>query len=139
MRTTMANIPTEVPLTARDRPGPGCGGMGQRYVEWNPGATTGGTMPIFRLNHAVLYVRALGGGVAFYRAGLGFGTAMTRGGAAAFIQAPGSTNDHDLGLFQIGPGAGPSEAGRRTVGLYHLAWEGETLAELERLAARRDE
>src|SRR4029453_12690827 len=54
MRTTMANIPTEVPLTARDRPGPGCGGMGQRYVEWGPGCDEGGTMPIFRLNNAGL-------------------------------------------------------------------------------------
>ena len=33
----------------------------------------------------------------------------------------------------IGDGAGPSEAGRKTVGLYHLAWEVDTLAELARL------
>jgi catechol-2,3-dioxygenase len=93
-------------------------------------------MPIFRLNHAVLYVSDLERSVAFYRDVLGFRTVMTMGGAAAFIQAPGSTNDHDLGLFQIGAAAGPSEAGRRTVGLYHLAWEVDTLAELERLAGR---
>ena len=93
-------------------------------------------MPIFRLNHAVLYVRELERSVAFYRDVLGFETVMTMGGAAAFVQAPGSTNDHDLGLFQIGAAAGPSEAGRRTVGLYHLAWEVDTLAELERLAGR---
>ena len=93
-------------------------------------------MPIFRLNHAVLYVRDLERSVAFYRDVLGFRTVMTMGGAAAFIQAPGSTNDHDLGLFQIGPDAGPSEAGRRTVGLYHLAWEIDTLEEMERLAGR---
>ena len=93
-------------------------------------------MPIFRLNHAVLYVRDLERSVAFYRDVLGFRTVMTMGGAAAFIQAPGSTNDHDLGLFQIGSAAGPSEAGRRTVGLYHLAWEIDTLGELERLAGR---
>ena len=37
------------------------------------------------------------------------------------------------GLFAIGAGAGPSEAGRRTVGLYHLAWEVDTLAELARV------
>ena len=53
---------------------------------------------------------------------------------AVFLQAPGSTNDHDLGLFTIGEGAGPSGAGRQTVGLYHLAWEVDTLAELERIA-----
>jgi len=90
-------------------------------------------MPIFRLNHAVLYVRDVERSVAFYRDVLGFEAVMGMPGAA-FIQAPGSTNDHDLGLFQIGAGAGPSEAGRRTVGLYHLAWEVDTLAELERLA-----
>jgi catechol-2,3-dioxygenase len=93
-------------------------------------------MPIFRLNHAVLYVRDIERSVAFYRDVLGFETVMTMGAAAAFIQAPGSTNYHDLGLFQIGSGAGPSEAGRRTVGLYHLAWEVDTLAEMERLAGR---
>jgi catechol-2,3-dioxygenase len=95
-------------------------------------------MPIFRLNHAVVYVRDLEGSVAFYRDVLGFRAVMAMPGAA-FIQAPGSTNDHDLGLFQVGPGAGPSEAGRRTVGLYHLAWEVDTLAELERLAGRLSE
>jgi catechol-2,3-dioxygenase len=92
-------------------------------------------MPIFRLNHAVLYVRDIERSVAFYRDVLGFEAVMGLPGAA-FLQAPGSTNDHDLGLFQLGADAGPSEAGRRTVGLYHLAWEVDTLAELERLVVR---
>jgi catechol-2,3-dioxygenase len=92
-------------------------------------------MPIHRLNHAVLYVRDVERSVAFYRDVLGFRRVMGFPGAA-FIQAPGSTNDHDLGLFQIGAAAGPSAAGKATVGLYHLAWEVDTLAELERLAAR---
>jgi catechol-2,3-dioxygenase len=91
-------------------------------------------MPIHRLNHAVLYVRDVERSVAFYRDVLGFRRVMGFPGAA-FIQAPGSTNDHDLGLFQIGAAAGPSAAGKATVGLYHLAWEVDTLAELERLAA----
>jgi catechol-2,3-dioxygenase len=91
-------------------------------------------MPIHRLNHAVLYVRDVERSVAFYRDVLGFRQVMGFPGAA-FIQAPGSTNDHDLGLFQIGAAAGPSAAGKATVGLYHLAWEVDTLAELERLAA----
>ena len=94
-------------------------------------------MPITRLNHAVLYVGDLERSVAFYRDVLGFHVIpMTPDGfaGAAFLQAPASTNDHDLGLFQIGPEAGPSLAGRATVGLYHLAWEVDTLAELERLA-----
>ena len=91
-------------------------------------------MPVQRLNHAVLYVSDADRSAAFYEEVLGF-RRLTSMPGAVFLQAPGSTNDHDLGLFTIGEGAGPSEAGRRTVGLYHLAWEVDTLAELERLAA----
>ena len=52
------------------------------------------------------------------------------------MRAPGSTNDHDLGLFSMGPGAQASAAGRETVGLYHLAWEVDTLSELREVADR---
>jgi catechol-2,3-dioxygenase len=94
---------------------------------------------ITRLNHAVLYVRDVATSEAFYRDVLGFRTVMSVPGQAAFLQADASTNDHDLGLFQIGGGAGPSAAGRSTVGLYHLAWEVQTLGDLvdarERLSA----
>jgi catechol-2,3-dioxygenase len=90
-------------------------------------------MPVQRLNHAVLYVRDVDTSSAFYRTALGFEPVMEIPGRAVFLQAEGSTNDHDLGLFQIGPQAGPSGAGRSTVGLYHLAWEVDTLAELARL------
>jgi catechol 2,3-dioxygenase-like lactoylglutathione lyase family enzyme len=96
-------------------------------------------MGIHRLNHAVLYVRDLEESVAFYSEVLGFRRVdMTPKGfrGAAFLQAPNSTNDHDLGLFEIGAAAGPSGAGRTTVGLYHLAWEVDTLDELERVAGR---
>ncbi|MEU4541745.1 VOC family protein [Nonomuraea dietziae] len=92
-------------------------------------------MPVQRLNHAVLYVRDVERSVAFYREALGFEVVMSMPGAA-FLQAGGSTNDHDLGLFQIGEQAGPSAAGRSTVGLYHLAWEVDTLEELRRIAVR---
>jgi catechol-2,3-dioxygenase len=90
-------------------------------------------MPVTRLNHAVLYVRDVERTRAFYEEVLGFTTLIWMPGQAAFFQAPGSTNDHDLGVFQIGSGAGPSTAGRDTVGLYHLAWEVDTLSELERI------
>ncbi|HEY3561514.1 MAG TPA: VOC family protein [Kribbella sp.] len=95
-------------------------------------------MAIFRLNHAVLYVRDVAASVAFYRDVLGFGYTETGDAipGAAFLRAPGSTNDHDLGLFQIGSGAGPSGAGRTSVGLYHLAWEVDTLGDLEELAGK---
>ncbi len=94
-------------------------------------------MAITRLNHAVLYVRDVERSAAFYREVLGFTRIdMTPTGftGAAFLRAPDSTNDHDLGLFEIGSSATESPAGRTAVGLYHLAWEVDTLAELERLA-----
>jgi catechol-2,3-dioxygenase len=90
-------------------------------------------MPVQRLNHAVLFVRDVDRSTAFYRDVLGFRVKVEMPGKAVFLQAEGSTNDHDLGLFAVGAGAGPSEAGRRTVGLYHLAWEVDTLAELARI------
>jgi catechol-2,3-dioxygenase len=90
-------------------------------------------MAITRLNHAVLYVRDVAVTREFYENVLGFETLMWMPGQAAFFRADGSTNDHDLGTFQIGSGAGPSTAGRATVGLYHLAWEVNTLSELKRL------
>ena len=93
-------------------------------------------MPVQRLNHAVLYVRDVEASAAFYGDVLGFRPVMQIPGQAVFLQAEGSTNDHDLGLFQLGPQAGPSGAGRTTVGLYHLAWEVDTLAELARLRDR---
>jgi catechol-2,3-dioxygenase len=96
-------------------------------------------MPITRLNHAVLYVRDVERSVAFYTDVLGFRVLnMLPDGfrGAAFLQAPGSTNDHDLGLFEIGSAAADSAAGRATVGLYHLAWEVDTLRDLETLAGR---
>lgn len=92
-------------------------------------------MPVTRLNHAVLYVRDLSNSVTFYRDALGFRPVVEMTGAA-FLQAEASQNDHDLGLFQVGTQASSSAAGRGSVGLYHLAWEVDTLAELERVAGR---
>lgn len=96
-------------------------------------------MPIQRLNHAVLYVRDVARSVEFYSSVLGFHTVMEMGGQAAFLQAAGSSNDHDLGLFGIGSDATDSPAGRGSVGLYHLAWEVDTLGELQRIAVALNE
>ncbi|MFI8420650.1 VOC family protein [Streptomyces sp. NPDC085479] len=91
-------------------------------------------MPIQRLNHAVLFVSDLERSLAFYRDVLGFRPLPGAFPGAVFLQAAGSANDHDLGLFQSpGPASG-QPAGR--VGLYHLAWEVDTLAELRTLRAR---
>lgn len=85
---------------------------------------------IKRLNHAVLYVRDAQRAAQFYRDVLGFTVAAQMGDQAVFLCTSATTeNNHDLGLFGIGAGApGPTEG--RQVGLYHLAWEVETLPEL---------
>ncbi|HET9873616.1 MAG TPA: VOC family protein [Propionibacteriaceae bacterium] len=88
-------------------------------------------MPIQRLNHAVLYVRDVEVSVRFYCDVLKFTVITSMGSRGAFLRAPGSTNDHDLGLFAVGPEAADSRAGRGAVGLYHLAWEVTTLGDLE--------
>ena len=88
------------------------------------------------MNHAVLYVRDVNRTVAFYKDVLDFRVRFEIPGQAAFLQAPASQNDHDLGLFQTGSDAGASRAGQGTVGLYHIAWEVDTLDELERIAGK---
>ena len=80
------------------------------------------------LNHAVLYVTDTAVSASFYGEVLGLVEVASVGdGAGRFLRAAGSDNDHDLGLFTAaaGPAAPP-----RAVGLYHLAWEVETLADL---------
>jgi catechol-2,3-dioxygenase len=91
-------------------------------------------MGITRLNHAVLYVRDADRHASFYREVLGF-TEVARmplgsGGSGVFMRAPGSTNDHDIAFFGLGDRLAASTAGRQQVGLYHLAWEVPTLADL---------
>ncbi len=92
-------------------------------------------MAVKRLNHAVLYVRDVDRTARFYQEALGFTVAVQFPGAA-FLKVPDSHNDHDLGLFAIGEAAADSPAGRGAVGLYHLAWEVETLGELQEVAER---
>jgi catechol-2,3-dioxygenase len=96
-------------------------------------------MAIKRMNHAVLYVRDADRTTGFYRDVLGFRVVGEFPGTAKFLQAPDSTNDHDLALFTIGPDAGDSTAGRSTVGLYHIAWEVQTLGDLQEIALKLQE
>jgi catechol-2,3-dioxygenase len=96
-------------------------------------------MAIKRMNHAVLYVRDADRTTDFYRDVLGFRVVGEFPGTAKFLQAPDSTNDHDLALFTIGAQAGDSTAGRQTVGLYHIAWEVGTLGDLQEIALKLQE
>jgi catechol-2,3-dioxygenase len=90
-------------------------------------------MAVRRLNHAVLYVHGLDRTVRFYTETLGFEIRLEIPGRAAFLGAPDSANDHDLGLFEIGTGRAPDHP---QVGLYHLAWEVGTLRDLVETRAR---
>jgi catechol-2,3-dioxygenase len=93
---------------------------------------------IRRLNHAVLYVRDANASAVFYVEALGLQIRHSMGHQAVFLASPRSGNDHDLGLFSVGDSASPSTAGRGSVGLYHLAWEVDTLGELAEARTRLD-
>lgn len=94
-------------------------------------------MPITGMNHAVLYVRDARRTQRFYADVLGFSTVIEHPqGGFVFMRAPASANHHDIAFFTIGAQAGPSQAGSRTVGMYHIAWEVPTLADLEQMRQR---
>ena len=83
------------------------------------------------LNHVVLWVRDAAASAAWYSEHLGFEVKNEIGdGKLVFLRAPGSENDHDLGLFSVGAEAAGSAAGKNAVGMYHVAWEIPTLNEL---------
>ncbi|HUR50435.1 MAG TPA: VOC family protein [Acidimicrobiales bacterium] len=82
-----------------------------------------------RLNHAVLFVSDLDRAVSFYTDHLGFEVVATEPRAnAAFLRLPRSGNHHDLGLFGVGDAGEPKRRG--AIGLYHLAWQVDTIDEL---------
>ena len=92
-------------------------------------------MAITRLNHAVLFVRDADAAATFYREAFGFEELERPAGMrAAFMRSPTGGNHHDLGLFEVGPNA-PRPA-RGSVGLYHLAWQIDTIEDLAEMAER---
>jgi catechol-2,3-dioxygenase len=85
---------------------------------------------ISNLNHAVLFVSDLARSVQFYEKAFGFEVVDKLGDNAAFLRAAGGPNHHDLGLFRARGG----EVTQGNVGLYHLAWEVETIEDLAEAA-----
>src|SRR5918999_2595620 len=82
-----------------------------------------------RLNHAVLFVADLNRAERFYTEVFGMEVAAREPRAnAAFLRLPRSGNHHDLGLFGVGATAAPKRRGG--IGLYHLAWQLDTIDEL---------
>jgi catechol-2,3-dioxygenase len=87
------------------------------------------TINAVRLNHAVLYVADLERSVTFYEEAFGMVVMAREPRAnAAFMRLPRSGNHHDLGLFEVAA-QGPRASG--SLGLYHLAWQVDTIEELE--------
>jgi catechol-2,3-dioxygenase len=88
------------------------------------------TIAAVRLNHAVLFVTDLERSLRFWTEAFGM-TVVARElrANAAFLRLPRSGNHHDLGLFGLGARAVPRQPG--SVGLYHLAWQVDTIDELE--------
>ncbi|MEM7340302.1 MAG: VOC family protein [Actinomycetota bacterium] len=86
------------------------------------------------LRHAVLWVTDPKASARFYSEALGLEIKLEYDDAI-FMASALSTTDHDLGLFR----ATGTRSAARHVGMYHLAWEVATLADLveakERLAS----
>ena len=83
-----------------------------------------------RLNHAVLFVIDLARSERFYTDVFGMEVVTREPRAnAAFLRLPRSVNDHDLGLMGVGSAAPPKRRG--AIGLYHLAWQVDTIDDLE--------
>jgi catechol-2,3-dioxygenase len=105
-------------------------------------------MGVTRLNHAVFYVRNVSVTKRFYSDVLGFTTVIEDpAGRFLFMRAGASRNDrdpnhhdpnhHDIAFFAVGERALANTAGRGGamgdvhVGLYHVAWQVESIGELE--------
>jgi catechol-2,3-dioxygenase len=81
-----------------------------------------------RLNHAVFFVADLERSVRFYTEVFGMELVVHEPELhGAFLRLARSGNHHDLGLFGVG---GSSDRARQRIGLYHLAWQLDTVDEL---------
>ena len=91
-------------------------------------------MATLGMRHAVLWVTDPVASARFYEQALGL-IVKSESDRAVFMTSPSSATDHDLGLFKAdGSGAEPGR-----VGLYHIAWEVATLADLVEAKQRLSE
>lgn len=86
-------------------------------------------IPAVRLNHAVLFVSDLDRSIGFWTSAFDMAVIAREPRAnAAFLRLSNGSNHHDLGLFGVGPV--PESPPGRSVGLYHLAWQVDTIDQL---------
>ena len=93
--------------------------------------TTSAGIGLKRLQHLVLWVSDVRRSVRFYTDVLGFAVKRQYPNAA-FLFIPGTSDDHNLGLFEQ-PGIRPPD--EHVARMYHAAWEVGELTDLAR--ARR--
>ena len=91
-------------------------------------------MPVTRLNHAVLYVRDVDRTRSSTRAPSASAPSSGCRGRPPSSRPRARPTTTTSGPSRSAPRPGPAPPGAGQVGLYHLAWEVDTLAELERLA-----
>ena len=83
------------------------------------------SMPnVTKLSHAVLFISNLERSRPFYEKAFGLQFVAGRPGAA-FFRIPGGEDHHNLALMEVGAGAPVPSQG--SVGLYHLAWEVDSI------------
>lgn len=83
-----------------------------------------------QLGHLVLRVRDIDRSQQFYEEVLGLHVTQKREGVMVFLSA-GDDSSHELALMSVGPDAPGPEQNR--VGLYHFAWEMNSLDDLKKL------
>jgi catechol-2,3-dioxygenase len=88
-----------------------------------------------RLQHLVLWVSNVERSVRFYCDVVGL-EVQRRYPNAAFLKVPGTSDDHNLGLFEQPGVARPDE---RVARMYHAAWEVDELTDLARARHRLSE
>lgn len=92
------------------------------------------TVSPVRLNHAVLFVADLDRAARFYTDVFGMELVAREDQLnGVFLRLPRSGNHHDLGLFGARSPGAPRRGG---VGLYHLAWQLDTIDELAEFRQR---
>ena len=79
---------------------------------------------VTKLSHAVLFISNLERSRPFYEKAFGLQFVAGRPGAA-FFRIPGGEDHHNLALMEVGAGAPIPPQG--AVGLYHLAWEVDSI------------
>lgn len=91
------------------------------------------TLKVARLAHLVLRVRDLERSEKFYREVLGLKVTAQIPGRMTFLAASDASS-HELGLMAVSPSApGPDP---RRAGLYHFAWQVDSLEELQAFEKR---